>query len=127
MTQRAHLSRISLEPAPGPHEKAAGCSYVFVAPLTPEGMLDAEAWKQDRGLCFVHRMEAGDIAGRGLLVHRPGGAKGATWVFDYELGDGDEETGFRFDSHAFADGAYVTVRDAGGEAHTYRVSSVKPA
>ena len=127
MSQRASLSQISLEPAPGPHEKPSAASYVFVAPLGEGGLIDPEAWRRDRGLCFVHRFEGGVIMRRGLLAHRPGGPKGATWVFDYEQGAGEEDAGFRFEAHAFTPGAYVTVRDADGQAHTYRVSGVKPA
>ena len=126
MTQRAQLSHIRLEAAPGPHEPAGGPSYDFVAPLDPQGKIDVEAWKHDRALCFVHRLEEGDRR-RGLLVHRPGGPAGATWAFDYEPGVGDEETGFRFEAHVFAPGGYASLRDADGVLRTYRVASVKPA
>jgi len=43
------------------------------------------------------------------------------------LGAGDEETGYRFETHAFTPGAYVTVRDADEQSRTYRVAFVKPA
>src|SRR5438067_435851 len=114
MAQRARLYHITLEPAPGPHERAAGASYGFVAPLDDSGHIDLETWRQERALCFVHRIEDGDAVRRGLLAHLPGGSHGATWAFDYEPGLGDEETGFRFDAHAFTPGAYATVRDADG-------------
>ncbi|MDB5642313.1 MAG: hypothetical protein JWN07_1630 [Hyphomicrobiales bacterium] len=126
MTHRAKLSRIHLEVAPGPHEAATGPAYDFVAPLDEAGKIDADAWKSDRALCFVHRTEDGDVR-HGLLVHRSGGATGATWTFDYEPGNGDEETGFRFEAHVFTPGAYASVLDADGSARTYRVASVKPA
>ena len=127
MAQGTKLFHIRLEPAPGPREPASDVAYGMVAPLDHKSMIDLDAWKRDRALCFVHRIEGGEKTRNGLLVHRPGGSNGATWVFDYELGSGDEEAGFRFEAHAFTPGAYVSVRDADGESHTYRISSVKPA
>ena len=126
-SQTANLRHIRLEPAPGPKETPAEASYDFVAPLRDDGFIDLDAWKAQRALCFVHRMEKGGAQTRGLLVHRAGGAGGGSWVFDYELGEGEEETGYRFETHAFAPGSYASVRDTDGEAHTYRVVSVKPA
>ena len=98
--------------------------YAFVAPLTEEGKIDAEAWKAHRGECFVHRFWADEPEMRGLLVHRPGGRGGASWAF--ELGDGlaDEEEGFRFGDHAFRPGEYVSLREEDGELMTFRVASV---
>jgi hypothetical protein len=127
MGSTSQLSHIGLEPAPGPHETPAEAVYGFVAPLDSKGMIDLEAWKHDRARYFVHRIEQGGAVRHGLLVHRPGGPSGATWMFDYELGAGDEETGYRFETHAFTPGAYVTVRDADEQSRTYRVAFVKPA
>ncbi|MDB5545084.1 MAG: hypothetical protein JWO64_2233 [Hyphomicrobiales bacterium] len=127
MAQSVQLFHIRLEPAPGPHEPGANAAYDFVAPLDTRGMIDVDAWRRDRALCFVHRIESSDNVQHGLLVHRPGGPNGATWRFDYELGEGDEETGFRFEAHAFTVGAYVSVRDADDQIRTYRVASVTPA
>ena len=121
------LSKISLQSAPGPKEAPADADYDFFAPLDAEGRLDVNGWKQARALCFVHRKERGGGVQHGLLLHRSGGAGGSTWVFDYEPGQGDEEAGFRFETHAFVAGAYVAIRDADGATHTYRVSQVRPA
>lgn len=126
MAKSTQLSHIRLEAAPGPQEPAADAAYDFVAPLDSRSMIDVEAWKKDRALCFVHRVEPDATVRHGLLTHRPGGLNGATWAFDYEPGDGDEETGFRFEAHAFTPGAYVSLQDADGDLHTYRVASVKP-
>ena len=130
-TQAAHrLSRIRLEQARSKDrvEGWAGDGYEFVAPLDETGHISVDGWKQDRGLCFVHRLENGVTVQRGLLMHRPGGPGGATWAFDYEGDDGiDEEAGYRFGSHAFTIGEYCSVRDADGELRTYKVASVRPA
>jgi hypothetical protein len=126
MRQRAQLFHILLAVAPGPHDPKAGPDYDFVAPLDPEGKIDVSTWKVARALCFVQRRDGGTTR-HGLLVHRPGGVTGATWAFDYEPGSGDEETGYRFETHAFAPGAFVSVHDIYGQMRTYRVISVKPA
>ena len=122
-----HLSKISLESAPAPKETPTDSQYDFFAPLDAQGHIDSVAWKLSRALCFVHRKEKDGTVQHGLLVHRPGGAGGSTWVFDYEPGQGDEESGFHFESHAFVAGAYVAIRDVDGQSHTYRVAQVKPA
>ncbi len=38
----------------------------------------------------------------------------------------DEEAGYRFGAHTFATGEYVSIRDHGGELHTFKVTSVEP-
>ena len=98
--------------------------YDFVAPLTPEGRIDLESWKAHRGECFVRRFWGDDPEMRGLLVHRPGGHKGANWAF--ELGENldEEEPGFRFADHAFKPGEYVSLREQDGELTTFKVASV---
>jgi len=122
----AHLRRVKLERArdKGQPEPQPGEGYEFVAPLNEDGFIDVDAWKNYRTLCFVHRLERGAVVERGLLVHRAGGKGGATWAFDYELGEGDEEAGYRFGAHAFKVGEYVSIRDEDGELHTYRIASV---
>jgi hypothetical protein len=102
--------------------------YEVVAPLDGAGFINLDAWRKERARCFVHRLERGRIVERGLLVHRPGGAGGANWAFDYEAGTmEDEEVGWRFADHAFKPGEYVSVRDDDGELRTFRVSAVAPA
>jgi hypothetical protein len=63
----------------------------------------------------------------GRLLHRAGGAGGATWVIDYnDASSEDDETGYRFDRHSFVRGEYVTVTDRHGP-HTFRVVEVDEA
>lgn len=100
--------------------------YEFVAPLDASGHIDVDAWRDARGECTVRRFWGNEAPERGFLVHRAGGAKGATWVFDYDQGDvDDDEAGYRFGDHAFAPGEYVSLRDEDGEMHTFRVVSVE--
>ena len=125
-TGSVQLRRVKLELArnKGHAEAKTTGGYEFVAPLDAEGFIDLEAWKNFRTLCFVHRIEQGAVAERGLLVHRAGGQGGATWAFDYELGEGEEEAGYRFGSHPVKPGEYVSIRGDDGELLTYRVVSV---
>ena len=49
-------------------------------------------------------------------------------MFDYDPDRADDdESGFRFGSHAFRQGEYVSIRDEDGEMHTYQVISVQNA
>jgi hypothetical protein len=101
--------------------------YEFVAPLDAAGHIDPAQWQKHRENCRVRRFW-GDEEELGHLGHKPGGAEHARWVFDY--GDGaaeDEEAGYRFGSHAFRPGEYVTIRDEDGAMHTLLVVAVEPA
>ena len=101
--------------------------YEFVAPLDAAGHIDPAQWQKHRENCRVRRFW-NDEEEHGHLVHKPGGAEHARWVFDYRNGAGeDEEAGYRFGSHAFRPGEYVTIRDEDGEMHTFLVVSVETA
>jgi len=126
----AKLFRITLQEAraKGAPAGPSHVGYEFFAPLDETGHIDLETWKKERVRCFVHRLDHGAVVQRGLLVHRAGGAGGATWAFDYQAGTtDDEEQGYRFASHAFEPGEYVSIRDEDGELRTYRVTAVNPA
>jgi len=98
----------------------------MVLPLRPDGHPDAAGCNADPGCCRIRRFWAGEEDQHGRLEHRVGGVAGAHWVIDYdETTTADDQAPYRFDSHAFAPGEYVTVRDRLG-AHTYRVVSVVP-
>ena len=119
---RLHLARSKEFP-----EGSARHGYEFVAPLDNNGHIDAGAWMQHRENCRVRRFWAGEDDMVGQLVHKPGGAEHARWVFDYDRTSADDdESGYRFGTHVFAPGEYVTLRHD-DEAHTFRVVSVAPA
>jgi hypothetical protein len=127
-THRAGLRKVTLHAARSKEfpEGSIRHGYDFVAPLTSDGHIDLEAWKQRRGECFAHRFWASEPSMRGLLVHRAGGRGGSTWAFEWKSGAAgdEEEEGFRFGDHAFNVGEYVSVREAEGELLTFRVVSV---
>ena len=124
------LKRIRLELARSKEfpNGSARRGYEFVAPLDASGHIDAPLWQQHRAHCGVRRFWEGEDDEIGRLVHKPGGAEHARWVFDYNPDeDSDDESGYRFGAHAFMPGEYVSIRDDDGEMHTFRVISVQPA
>ena len=102
--------------------------YEFVAPLDAKGRIDAKLWGQHRDQCRVRRFWNGEDEEIGFLVHKPGGVEHARWVFDYNASTtDDDESGYRFASHSFAPGEYVSISEDDGELHTFRVMSVEAA
>jgi hypothetical protein len=101
--------------------------YEFIAPLDAKGHIDPHLWHEHREHCRVRRFWDGSDEQIGRLVHKPGGAEHARWVFDYDAEKtADDESGYRFGAHVFSPGEYVSVRDEHGELHTFRVVSVEP-
>ena len=101
--------------------------YEFVAPLDAKSHIDASLWRTQREHCGVRRFWGTDEE-FGKLVHKPGGNEHSRWVFDYDdSADEDDEAGYRFGSHAFRPGEYVSIRDEDGEMHTFQVVSVEAA
>ena len=91
--------------------------YEFTAPLTGDGHLDAEGWKEYRQACTVWRFWGDDEDERGQLIRTRGGR----WAFSYEPGEEDDEPIFRFEQHLFRDGEYVTITEHDGVARPFRV------
>jgi hypothetical protein len=97
-------------------------------PLTVSHVFPAPRSQADRQHCGVRRFWNGEDEEIGWLVHKPGGAEHARWVFDYDPGTtDDDEAGYRFGMHAFAPGEYVSIDGHEGGSHTFRVVSVEPA
>src|ERR1700689_3844213 len=65
--------------------------YDFIAPLDPEGHIDPILWKKYRDYCRVRRFWAGKDDEVGRLVHKPGGAERARWVFGNDPRRDDDE------------------------------------
>lgn len=119
---RLNLARSKEFPTGSTHN-----GYQIVAPLDREGHIDPVAWKDRRAQCRVKRIWNGEEVDAGLLLHKPGGAEHARWVIDYHSEEPtDDETGYRFGSHIFAPGQYVSIRGADHNMHTFVVASVTP-
>ncbi|MDB5610074.1 MAG: hypothetical protein JWP25_6974 [Bradyrhizobium sp.] len=101
--------------------------YEFIAPLDAKGHIDPALWKKYRDYCRVRRFWGDEEDEVGRLVHKPGGAERARWVFDYNPdGEDDDEAGYKFGAHAFLPGEYVSISGQDGELHTFRVVTVEP-
>lgn len=124
----AALQRVTLTLARCPEhpDGSAGRGYEIVAPLGPDGRLDATLWRETRDRCRVRRFWIGERDRHGRLVHRAGGDGGATWLIDYaDWTNEDDEPGYHLGTHAFVEGEYVSIRDAGDETYrTFRVARV---
>ena len=119
------MKRIRLELARD-HEFPEGSSrhgYEFVAPLDAGGRIDAEAWKKVRPQCRVVRFWEGEEDEIGHLLRKGGGF----WAFHYDIhGDADDdEAGYRFASHVFKPGEYVSIREQDDRLRTFQVISVQ--
>jgi hypothetical protein len=118
------LSKIRLELARTKDhpEGAQNIGYQFTAPLDAKGMIDAELWHENRAKCRVLRFRPEGPDETGHLVRKPGGS----WAFHYDIhGDpNDDESGYRFGSHAFIKGEYVSINED-DELITYRVTQVE--
>ena len=130
MTQLPHVLkriRLNLARSKAFPSGSARHGYEFVAPLDASDHIDVDLWRKYRDHCGVRRFCA-DEEEVGRLVHKPGGREHARWIFDYDAAaDDDDEAGYRFGSHAFRIGEYVSIRDEDGEMHTFQVVSVEPA
>jgi len=120
---RLHLARSKEFPS-----GSARHGYEFVAPVDVKGHIDPQLWQTYRKYCGVRRFWDGEEDEIGHVVHKPGGAEHARWIFDYKSDtDDDDEAGYRFGAHAFVPGEYVSLRNDDGELHTFQVVSVEPA
>jgi hypothetical protein len=118
-----HLARSRQFPEGSPRY-----GYEITAPLDEQGRLNHEEWADKRAFCRVRRFWADEPERHGVLIHRPGGAGGATWMIDYNQDrPGDEEAGYQLNQHRFAEGEYVTIRDEDEKPYTFKVVAVHPA
>lgn len=88
--------------------------YDFLAPLDNDQRLDPAAWRGLKNDCVARRFwgDGGEETGR--LTHRAGGEGGATWTFDYDPEDmDDDDPGYRLGDHHFVEGEYVSIEAPG--------------
>lgn len=118
-----HLARSKEFP-----EGSARHGYEITAPLDETGRLDQDEWREKRTQCRVRRFWPGEPDRQGVLIHRAGGADGATWMIDYDLDRAtDDEAGYRLGKHRFVPGEYVTIQDEDEKLHTFHVVAVRGA
>ena len=95
--------------------------YEFTAPLDDDGHLDVEEWKHHRKRCTVRRFWEGEDDETGLLIH----TRHKTWAFSYAPGEDDDEPVFKFDTHVFKEGEYVSITEHDGVTRPFKVISVR--
>jgi len=115
---RLELARDAGHPEGNPQH-----GYEFAAPLDEEGHIDPAEWKAARRFCTVRGFTPDRDDEFGRLLY----GSGKRWFFHYDIAAepvGDEP-GFRFDSHAFRPGKYVSIAEHDGVTRTFRVVSVR--
>lgn len=97
--------------------------YDFIAPLDDKGHIDPVAWKNLKDRCRVRRFWANERDEVGHVVLK----RGNVWAFHYDIhGDPSlDEAGFRFASHAFVPGEYVSLKEQDDVLRTFRVVAVR--
>jgi len=119
-----NLKRIRLELARGAEfpDGSARHGYDFLAPLRSDGHIDAEAWERLRAKCRVRRFWEGEDDAHGHLRR-----VGSRWAFHYDLDreSTTDEPGYRFDSHVFRQGEYVSITERDGRLRAFKVASVR--
>lgn len=94
--------------------------YEFTAPLTADGQLDAEEWRESRPACTVRRFWDGEDDEHGILVH-----VGQGWRFHYDDTDPDEdEPLYKLDRHTIREGEYLSITEHDGVLKTFRVARI---
>ncbi len=115
------LIHLELAREPGHPVGDSSHGYDLFLPLLEDGKIDVETSKQHKDSCRVRRIRQ-DEKQVGLIRHR--GAN--QWVFDYDKAThADDEAGFRLGDEHFVVGEYISVREADGNMHTFRVVSVR--
>ena len=120
------MKRIRLELARDPDfpHGSRDHGYDISAPIDEAGQLLADEWKSNREHCRVRRFWGDEEEEIGHLVRKPGGS----WAFHYDIhGDvDDDEAGYRFNTHTFLPGEYVSIRDHDDdELRTFKVVAVR--
>lgn len=109
---RLELAREAGRPQGDPRQ-----GYDLLVPLDAEGRIDAAAWKSVSAFCRVRRFRPDEADRVGRLARGPGGR----WFFDYGVGEADNEAGHHLGDECFIPGEYVSIREANGHFHPFRV------
>lgn len=116
MRVRLELARSAEAP-----EGSTSRGYEFTAPLTRDGHLDADEWKENAKACTVRRFWDSDEE-HGVLVHTRGG-----WRFHYDETDIDEdEPLYKLDRHTIRADEYLSITEHDGVTRTFKVARISP-
>lgn len=98
--------------------------YEFTVPLDAEDHIDVDEWHKYRENCRVRRFWGDEAEEVGHVIH----TQGRRWAFHYDIsGNPDsDEPGYKFDSHAFRQGEYVSLTEQDGSLRTFVVAAIRP-
>ena len=113
--------RLELARTEGFPEGSAEYGYEFRAPLRADGHIDADAWRSVMDQCTVRHFRPDEEDEHGYLIH----TKRRTWAFSYAPGEDDDEPFFRFESHAFKEGEYISLTGHDGKLLPFKVVSIR--
>ena len=118
-------TRIHIELARGPDhpEGSHRVAYELTLPIDGEGRFDQKRFHATPELCTVHRYREDSDDRVGTLRHH----RGDHWVFAYGAPGPLEEDLPRFGQHRFRIGDYLSVLDAKGQDHAFRIVDAMPA
>ena len=123
MSLQRIVMRLARNPEAGIVDGDDSRGYTLVAPLTDAGLLDEDGWRACKEECSVRAFSSDGGVRLGRLARR-----GHNWFFDYDRSQtADDEAVFKLDSHKFAQGEYITIKDADDEPLVYRVTEVENA
>jgi hypothetical protein len=112
-----HLARSSEFPE-GSDERG----YEIIAPVDASGHLDPREWRKLRAQCRVRCFSPEESDRLGVLLHHAGGSGVATWRIRYDgLAQACEEKGVHLETHRFAEGEYLSLRDEEGRLNTFKI------
>jgi hypothetical protein len=117
-----NLIRLELARSPEFPDGAPNRGYEIKAPLTPDGHLDETVWRDAKEKCTVRRFWQGEPDEEGRLIH----TRHRNWAFSYEPGEADDESLYHLESHKFALGEYVSIRERDRQTLTFRIARVTP-
>ncbi len=114
------IIRLELARNPDFPDGSPNHGYEFRAPLRADGHIELDGWDDVAQLCTVLHFWGDEDDERGQVIRTSAGQ----WAFSYVPGEEDDEPIFRFDSHVFAVGEYVTITEHDGEDRVFQVASV---
>jgi hypothetical protein len=115
----APLSQIRLELASTPDTApSAECGYDLIAPLDPDGYLDAGIWFDHRTECHVRHFGSGAADEQGRLIH----TCKRRWIL-HAIADGSL---WHIGTHRFVEGGTIVVAASDGVARPFRVVRLQP-
>jgi len=106
----------------GHPEPSASIGYILVAPLTEDGRIDGDLWRQYHEFCGMIRLRPGASNDVGHIFRNRDG----TWTFRYDVtGNSTGESANYLCSERFLTGLGASILDDGG-LHTFLVTSIEP-